>query len=224
MKLFKQILFLFILVIINNAEAFEREVLKDVPLNVFEEHKNIYCTINNNKKIKITNINKDKLPCLSPDKKYIAFVRTSNIHIPNNCGIYITDADIYVEQLWIYDFVTKKEHLLVSGNFSCDNPKKSIMDPHNLQFSNDSKTIYFLASGWVVSAALHVVNIDGTCLRYVEPANSYEVVRTGKYKDCLILFQHRYYNGGGSYDGYWLFTKEGRLIKPLGPTCEFKGI
>src|SRR5438045_3076772 len=44
---------------------------------------------------------------------------------------------------------------------------KVIIDPHNLQFSPNSKTLYFETSAWVTSGAIHAVDVNGNHLRYV---------------------------------------------------------
>ena len=204
---------LFLLII--NVFVFEKILAGEIPRKVFEKRGNIYYVINH-RVIQITTSGKDNHPILSPTNKTIAFVRQSDIAIPKGCG-YISYADEYANQIWIYDIATKKEKLLVKNNFSCDKLEKLIIDPNDLQFSPDSKTIYFATSAWVTSGALHAININGTNLRYIAPANSYRVIYDGKYKNKLIILQHRYFPQGGSYDWYWLYTLQGKQIKALGP-------
>ena len=106
--------------------------------------------------------------------------------------------------------------MLVDNNFSCNKPKKRIVDPQQLNFSPNSRTLYFVTSAWAVSGAVHAINIDGTNYRFIQPANELEVITSGEYQGYLALKQHRYFIGGGSYDWYWLFTPDGKEIGPLG--------
>ena len=82
-------------------------------------------------------------------------------------------------------------------------------------FANDGKRIFFLSAAWVVSDALHVVDIASGRQHYVAPANSLEIVRGGRYAGCLLLQQHRYWLSYGTYDWLWLFAENGREIGPI---------
>ncbi len=90
-----------------------------------------------------------------------------------------------------------------------------IVDPRSLTFSPDNKALYFLTSAWVTSGALHVVNINGSKLRYLQPANLFDVIKQGKHKGKLVIQQHQYATGGGSYEGCWLYTSEGKKVRRL---------
>ena len=91
---------------------------------------------------------------------------------------------------------------------------------------NTNERRKFDASGetyaWTTSNALHAVNIADAKQRYLLPANSLAVATDEEYKGNLILNQHRYFIGGGSYDWYWLFTPEGKEIGPLGEEPSIK--
>jgi hypothetical protein len=158
----------------------------------------------------------NSLPVLSHDKKSIAFIKTSTKIIPERCRAFADTRTSYGEQIWIVNIEQKKEQLLVSSVFSCDKPTEMIVDPKQLIFSPDSKILYFLTSAWATSGAVHAVNIKEARERYLLPANSLKVVMDGQYRGGLILNQHRYFIGGGSYDWFWLFTPEGKEIGPLG--------
>jgi hypothetical protein len=83
-------------------------------------------------------------------------------------------------------------------------------------FGNDKPLVVF-ASAWVTSGAVHAVKTDGSGLRYVIPGNELEVIPKGEYKGYLIVNQHRYFLGGGSYDWYWVFSPNEKEEGPLGP-------
>ena len=52
--------------------------------------------------------------------------------------------------------------------------------------------------------------------RYLFPGNDVKVVPSGEYKDCLLVLQHRYFLGGGSYDWFWLLRPDGKELGPVG--------
>jgi Tol biopolymer transport system component len=152
----------------------------------------------------------------SPDGKWIVFVKKSNYTIPSNC-FYFSEKGEQAEEIWIVNTreVTKK--LLVAPHFSCRDVSNIIIDPHNLQFSPNSKTLYFETSAWVTSGAIHAVDIDGNHLRFVTDGSELRVVQSGLYKGDIIVNQHRYRFKGdaplGSYNWDWLFTPTGKQIK-----------
>jgi hypothetical protein len=142
--------------------------------------------------------------------------------IPERCRAFADTRTPYGDQIWIFNIEQKKEQLLVNNVFSCSKPTEMIIDPKQLTFSPDSKTLYFLTSAWATSGAVHAVNINEAVERYLLPANSLAVATDEEYKGNLILNQHRYFIGGGSYDWYWLFTPEGKEIGPLGEEPSIK--
>lgn len=172
----------------------------------------------------------------SADGKLIATVKPTKKPIPDSCSTrYDSDSDTaidpdtgltietnqngnhdYAQQIWLYDVKSKKQHVLVHTNFSCKDPEKQILDPQELKFSLDGKKLYFLTTGWVTSAALHVVNVDGKDEHYLLPANDYSIIPKGQYKGYIIAWQHRYFVAGGSYNWYWLYSPLGKKIGPLG--------
>lgn len=180
---------------------------------VFSKSGNIYYRDNSGRTIQITRTGKDSSPVLSPNKKMIAFARIGNQVIPDSCDI---DAK-YGNEIWLYDFSTKKEKRLVENNFQCDKPKKQITDPRDLLFSPDNKMIYFITSAWTTSGAVHAVNVNGKHLRFVTDGNEFEIVQAWPYKGDLVVNQHRYRFKGdtplGSYDWDWLFSPTGKQIK-----------
>ncbi|OGT36627.1 MAG: hypothetical protein A3F12_00905 [Gammaproteobacteria bacterium RIFCSPHIGHO2_12_FULL_38_14] len=148
----------------------------------------------------------------SPDNQWIAFVKTSKKIIPSSCAFSLTTTN-YADEIWMINVNTMQKKLLVAGNPDCDNPEKTIIDPNDLQFSPDSKTLYFATSAWATSGAIHAIDSDGKNLRFITAGNEYHVVTHGKYRGDLIVNQHRYHDQGGSYDWDWLFTPQGKQIK-----------
>ncbi len=207
-----RLLFLLLLFIIAN-NSIANVLLNKKEKLVFTKTGNIYYKQPSGHIVQITYSGRDSSPILSMNKKMIAFIRTGNQIIPKKC-----DSDIkYGNQIWIYDLSTKKERLLVANNFECDEPENKIIDPNDLHLSPDNKTLYFITSAWTTSGALHGVDIDHALQHYIMPANEFKIVSKGENKGYLIVNQHRYFIGGGSYDWYWLMSPEGNEEGPLGP-------
>lgn len=183
---------------------------------------NIYLVQADRHTIQLTSSGKAYSPVLSPDKKTIAFIKTGTDIIPERCRNFADTYSTYGNQIWIIDIEHKKERLLVRNNFDCDKPMEMIIAPRHLTFSLDSKTLYFLTNAWTTSNALHAVHITDAKQHYLLPANSLAIATDEEYKGNLILNQHRYFIGGGSYDWYWLFTPEGKEIGPLGEDPSIK--
>lgn len=181
---------------------------------VFVKDGNVYFSNSEVEALQLTNKGQDKSAVLSPDKRYVVFLRKFSEQLPINCSELIEDTQGH--QIWIVDIQHQRERLLVNQKRICDRPTEMILEPMDLTFSPDSKTLYFLTYAWTTSAALHAVDISDGAERYLLPANSLKVIQAGEYKGYLAVNQHRYFVMGGSYDWYWLFTPEGKEVGPLG--------
>lgn len=154
---------------------------------------------------------------ISPDHHWMALVEPlKNQKISESCDLLLAD-DNAVDQIWLYDLKRPNKLLLVPPNFDCDAPKKVIVSIDRIQFSLDSKKLYFETSAWAVSGALHSVNLDGSHLNYIAPSNHFSLISKGLYAGDLVIDQHRYYIPLGSFDEYWAFTPEGKELGPIGP-------
>ncbi|GEM_PF-5793027 len=66
-----------------------------------------------------------------------------------HCAFSLTKTN-YADEVWIVDLSTMHKKILVSVHPDCDHPKKVIIDPNDLQFSPDSKILYFATSApWI---------------------------------------------------------------------------
>lgn len=133
-------------------------------------------------------------------------------------AIVKSSADGINDELWIR-YADGKEEKLVSSKDNEDVTKKidGIIEP---QFSADRNKLYFMTSAWVTSASVHVIDIKTKEEKYVCPGNFLEIVQDGNYKGKLIVNQHRYLKGGGSYDHYYLIDEQGNEIKDLGEALD----
>ena len=186
---------------------------------------NLWATNTTGVRIQLTSQGRDRAPKTSPDGRHIAFIRKSKNEACLSVGgpeDYPGD-EILADQVWTVDPVTGKERLLVSDRIpeKGDITKRlqqtiAHIDDPSLCFSPDGSRLYFISSAWVVSGALHTVDIASRSEHFMLAANSVEVVPSGKYKGHLIVNRHRYFLGCGSYDWWWLIDPTGREIGPVG--------
>lgn len=191
---------------------------------------NIWVTNATKKVVQLTSSGKDRAPTASPDGRHVAFIRKSKNHAYLSVGgeeDYRGD-EILADQIWVLDTRNGKERLLVEDRMPSGKGditkglQRTIahIDDDSLCFSPDGAELYFISSAWVVSGALHVVNIRTGREHFLDAANSVEVVQSGKYAGHLMVNQHRYFLGIGSFDWYWLMAPRGREIGPVGESYD----
>lgn len=146
----------------------------------------------------------------SADSSRVAFVRNRKDRF-----IRVDAFDTPAPELWIARRDGSESRLLLEGRDAKD-PSQVLAGFEHMVFSNDGTRIFFLSPAWSTSGALHVVNIEGARESYVAPANSLLLLRTGNYADCLVISQHRYFAGTGSYDHYWLVAENGDELALVG--------
>jgi hypothetical protein len=200
-----------------SQEETEKEIGEETP---FEREGNIYIKNADGKVQSLTNTGKDSQPCLSPDGKTVVFVRATDENISDEPLPTYGE----VNEIWSINRETKQEKLLICGKKG-DNPTNTLSSLRSPQFSPDGKRIYFMSSAWVTSAAIHVMNSDGTEERFLTDGNSLEVLQEtddGEYNGYLIVEKHKYFLGGGSYDWHWLVTPDGEEVGPISEIGLFK--
>jgi len=180
--------------------------------SVFAKDGNVFIKSRSSQTKQLTILGRDSQPSLSPDRRRIAFVRsTPGRTIQTSLG------DTEATELWLVDSDGKHPDLLVSGKADAD-PKKSLADFSSPQFSPDGRKMYFMSVAWVTSGAVHVVDIQSKRESFISPANTLEVIQKGKYRGYLIVQEHKYFFGAkvGSYDHYWLLAPNGKETRRIG--------
>jgi dipeptidyl aminopeptidase/acylaminoacyl peptidase len=163
---------------------------------------------------KVTSSGRDSEPVLAPDGKWIVFIRT----VPGK-KISTGSGDAKETQLWQMRADGKEPACLVRSK-SGDKMEAVLAGFSQPQFSTNGKLVYFLSEAWATSGALHVVDTTNGKEHFVCPAAQFEVVRSGEYRDDLLVQQHRYFIGGGSYDWFWLLKPDGTEVGPVGEDTE----
>jgi hypothetical protein len=178
---------------------------------VTAESGNIYYTPGSSTDRKqLTTTGLDGQPSLSPDGSTVVFVRGT----PGRT-VQAAYPDMEATELWAVRVDGSNARLRVRGKAS-KTVEETVAGIQTPEFSADGRGIYFLGGGWVTSSAVHVLDLTTGRVRFVCPGNSLEVVRKGQYRGHLVISQHRYFIGGGSYDWLWLVAPDGRQVGPIG--------
>jgi hypothetical protein len=91
-------------------------------------------------------------------------------------------------------------------------PEHNLTDFSHLRLSPDGKTLYFEASAWVTSNAVHSLNIATGKVSYVTSGEIACLVLQGEHQGDLIVEQHRYFVQGGSFDALYLYEPTGKEV------------
>lgn len=171
---------------------------------------NIQFTDKAGKTTALTSSGRDSNPVLAPDGKWVAFVRKVD-------GKKIASGSDEMDptELWQIRIDGKEPSLLVRCH-EAQKMESLIAAFDSLQFSTNGKLLYFTTPAWATSGAVHVVDTTNRKERYLFPGNDLKVVPSGEYKDCLLVQQHRYFVGGGTYDWFWLLRPDGKEVGPVG--------
>jgi hypothetical protein len=172
---------------------------------------NIQFTDKSGKTTALTSSGRDSDPVLAPDGKWVVFVRKID-------GPKIATATDEVDptELWQVRVDGKEPTMLLRCGDVKDDKDHPLAAFQSLQFSTNGKLVYFSSPQWATSGAIHVVDTTNRKQHYLFPGNEVRVVTGGEYKDCLLVQQHRYFIGGGSYDWFWLFRPDGKEVGPVG--------
>jgi dipeptidyl aminopeptidase/acylaminoacyl peptidase len=173
---------------------------------------NIQFTDKAGKTIALTSGGRDADPHLSPDGKLVAFVRKIDRKVSTGSG---DDA----AEIWIVGTDGTNPQKIVEPK-SGDKTEEILALMSAPQFSSDGKKIFFETSAWTTSDAVHVIDLETKQEQFLCDGNALEVIRSGEYKDHLLVGKHKYYVGGGAYDWIWLVTPDGKEVGPVGENAK----
>lgn len=175
---------------------------------------NIYIVNDAGVEKQLTSGGHDANPVLDPAGQWITFVReTSKKAVASGAGEHPAT------ELWQV-CADGKEPLMLVATRESDKMESLVATFDEVQFSSDGRLVYFVTAAWATSGAVHVVDTTNRKERFVIAGNGLQVVPSGEYRDHLLVSQHRYFLGGGSYDWYYLFTPAGKEVGVVGESTE----
>lgn len=150
-------------------------------------------------------------PILSPDNRYVAYIKETP-----NITVNTAEGDVTANEIWIYDVKSDKHTLLLRGRYDGD-VQKAIGDIRNLRYSLDGNTISFYSSCYTTSGAIQSVDIKTKKVNYIIDGNAHDIIKRGKYAGNLYVYRRVYLHGpdGGTEFSNWVITKKGIPIKRI---------
>jgi len=160
----------------------------------------------------LTNSGLDHQPSLSFGGTLVVFVRDT----PARTIESPTGDKVPATELWVVDVRNEKLHLLLRGGDAKGSNGVPLANFANPQFALDDSRVYFLTQAAVVSGAVYSADIETRSVKELCAGNSLQVIRSGQYAGDLVVEQHRYFMGGGSYDWVYVLTPDGEVVGTLG--------
>jgi len=185
---------------------------------VFLQRGDVYLKNERDEMVQMTASGLDSEAVLSPDGKFIAFVRDTP-------GVLVTAGvgDINATELWLLNVSTRKAELLVRGK-SGPEMEKTIAGIASPRFSLDGRTIYFLSFAWVTSGSIQMVSVKTKKLRFITDGVALDVIyKAGEYRGFLLIDRAliKSDSNGNSLgrDVYlWLYSPDGKPVREIGQT------
>ncbi len=150
-------------------------------------------------------------PALSGDGQWVAYkheLKASNA--PYEFG---------TSELWLIRTDGSEAKRLVAST-PHDDPKRNLAFTKHPAFSPAGNILYFMATAWATSDAIHALSLTSGKVRYVCDGNSLDVVPKGRYAGYLVIQKHKYPAVGPATDDYWLVSPAGKEIRRVGDSEE----
>jgi hypothetical protein len=179
--------------------------------SVFEKDGNIFHSDADNRIVQLTTSGLDFEPSLAPSGALVVFAR----HTPGKL-VGTGSGDVEAGEIWVVRADGRDAKRLAQGT-EREPWEETLAGLQRPRFLSDNRRVVFQSLLWATSGKVNLVDIESGNVRRLMPGSVAEVVLDGKYRDHLIVSQHRYFLAGGSYDWYWLFDVDGKEIGPLGP-------
>ncbi|HVX81650.1 MAG: hypothetical protein ACTHOR_04565 [Devosia sp.] len=162
----------------------------------------------------VTSGGNDSDPLLSPDGKFVVFVRLgADSDAMAKCS---SDGALPVRGVALYRVgIDGKGLAKLLDAHGSDKPETSLCEFDSMAFDSSGRYLYFDTPAWATSSAVHVLDLKAKRERFFV-AGGLERVLAGcgdkKYRDHVIVTQHRYFVFGGSYDWAYLFSPAGKEL------------
>ncbi len=175
---------------------------------------NIFLTDPAGKERQLTSSGRDSNPVSDPAGEWIAFVRRIDGK-PLSSGT----GEHPPSELWQVRTDGKEPSRLLRTRES-KRMENLIASFDDIQFSADCRLVYFVTTAWTTSGAVHVIDTTKRKEHFVVSGDNLTVVPDGEFRGQLLVQQHRYFLGGGSYDWFYLFTPAGKETGVVGETTD----
>ena len=160
----------------------------------------------------LTSSGHDSQATLSPDGKVVAFVRTDESKAIAQAA---WGGDIHAAQILTMPSAGGKTNPMISAGDPCGE-NKFLGDFNSLAFLSDSRRLVFQSSWAAVHGSTHIIDVQTSKCTLVAGGLTFSIVKSGEYRDHLLVMLHKYFLAGGSYDWYWLVDSSGKEIGPVG--------
>ena len=151
-------------------------------------------------------------PDTSSDGHFVVYLR----ELPGRFAATPTGDSLVASELWFSRVDGSQPRVLLAAGDRLPGMGDPVAGLHSPQFSPDGRQVYFTTLNTVTSDAVVALDLLENTTRLVCGANSLFVVRRGRYAGNLLVEQHRYRKGGGSYDWLYLVSPAGKRILTLG--------
>ena len=204
--------------------------------SLYEKEGNLYY-IGSDKNVKqLTFSGRDREPRLHPKGKWVYFVHSyegkwvgdkyyppkgKNPPKENNSRVRVLK-----EELWrIYNDGTGAVKLYrCESGFDAPDPDYDVAYIENIQFSPNGDKIYFETPEFATESGLRVMDANGSHQKLLGAGTNTKIVLSSEikndnnrdYSGYIITAQHHYFEFGGSYDWYYLFTPDFKEVGPVG--------
>jgi hypothetical protein len=180
------------------------------PINAIIKHGNVWLIDSNGIDQQLTSTGKDTMPVISLDRKCVTFIRQTN-------GPKNATSNFDSSQIWLVDLKSNTTTLVVQSKPDSANTLSLLRGGFDaLQFSPDSKYLYFLSIAWPLSMAVHRIDLSTKQDQFVSDGNSLYVIPKGAHAGYLIVLKHKNSPGGSTYDHNWLLKPDGIEVRDMG--------
>ncbi len=203
----------------SSGKGATQEPKVKLAVEVEVEEGNIFAVDGLEKRIQLTSYGLDRDPSLSPDGRRVVFIRETPGRLIDLGPVDGESVLVSAGEIWVAEVDGSGSRCIAEGREQGESPRGASEPYYGFEtplFKSCSEKIVFRCICWATSSAVYEIDLRDLSTRYLTHGNALEVILTGKYKDHLLIQQHRN-RQEGSYDWYWLVASDGRVLDSVGP-------